>query len=156
MTWSCPYRYFVDICQCKELWKELQFLFHGHWSDVEGSGAFMGIVARLLTAETHDCWVASSTHAINVDQSGAFFRGGGVRHCAGAGRARLGSTFCIRVNTTLDLGRGRVECMELHITFQFVSTKASFASLFWDTLHAASYHPLGSSKLGAPSPSSVT
>ena len=87
---------------------------------------------------------------------GPFFGGGGLRHCAGTGRVRLGNIFHIRANVTSDLGRGGAEHMELHIMFWFVSTKASFASLFQDTLCAASYHPLGSLKSGAPSPSSAT
>ena len=74
----------------------------------------------------------------------------------GVGAARLGNIFHIGVNVTSDLGGGGAERMELCISFQFVSTKPLFASLFWDTLHVASYHPSGSSKLGAPSPSSAT
>ena len=37
--------------------------------------------------------------------------------------------FHIGVNVTLDLGRGGVEHMELHIMFWFISMKASFASV---------------------------
>ena len=79
-----------------------------------------------------------------------------MRHCAGAGEARLGNIFCTRANVASDLGGGRAECTELCIMCRFISTKALFASLFWDTLHVALYHPLGSSKSGAPSPSSAT
>ena len=44
----------------------------------------MSIVARLLTAETHDCWVAFSTHVINVHQSGTnFWRWGAEALCRG-------------------------------------------------------------------------
>ena len=35
-------------------------------------------MARLLAVETHDCWVASSMHAINIHWSGAIFWGWGT------------------------------------------------------------------------------
>ena len=35
-------------------------------------------MARLLTAETHDCWVALSMHVINIHRSGTIFQGWGA------------------------------------------------------------------------------
>ena len=61
--------------------------------------------------------------------AGPFFEGGRLDHCTGVGRVRLGNIFCIGANTTSDLGRGGVEHTELHITFWFIYTKASFASV---------------------------
>ena len=146
----------ADIRQCKELWKELQFLFHGHRSNVKGLGAFMSIVARLPTVETYDHWVALSMHVINIHQSGTiFWRWGAEALCRGRW-SEAWKHFPHQSECCFGLGwrRSRAYGVVHHIPVHFY--KGFVCPSVLGHLACGLIHPLGSSKSGAPSLSSVT
>jgi hypothetical protein len=74
---------------------------------------------------------------VNIHFHGSVFGGRGVLFCTGGGGGKFSG--CLRIGTNALLGQSRVgaERGELREAQRLVSTKASFASLFLATLHAA-------------------
>ena len=64
----------------------------------------MGVVARLLTAETCDRWVASSTHVIKVHQSGTIFRRWGAEALCKGRRSKAWKHFLHQSKCRFGLG----------------------------------------------------
>ena len=94
--------FLTQVHQHEELWKEFKLLFHGHGLYVKSSGAFMGVMTRLLTLKANSGVVASPICMVNIHQSRATLQGSGNRTLRRSSQKHLmcqnkdSSKFCSR------------------------------------------------------------
>ena len=116
----------------------------------------MSIVARLLTVETHDCWVALSAHVINVHRSGTIFQRWGAEALCRGRWSEAWKHLPHQSKCHFGLGQRRSGACGVahHVSVCFYKGFVCLSVL--GHLVCGLIPSFGSSKLGAPSLSSAT